>query len=158
MKKNLELENVSPATELPKFPDEEGESSGASSQTSLTGDSKAAADSPDVQALSKDVLIAIFDTAHLINKKIRQLEEEEAEDIGKPLAKVCVKYDLGQYLGKLSYLDEAMLTYKLGKAIVVRYKEVKATPKEAPNDRSDGRTEGERKDATNKEPNSAASV
>jgi hypothetical protein len=158
MKKKDLAENISPAKELPEFPEAEGEESEASSPTSLTGEQKAATDDVDVQALSKDVLIALFDTAHLVDKRIRPLEEAEAEDIGKPLAKVCVKYDLGRYLGKLSYLDEGLLIYKVGKAVLVRYKEVKETPKEAANDRSDGRKEGERKDAANQKPNTAAEV
>lgn len=158
MKKKENQENISPAKELPKFPDEEETESGASSPTSLTGEEKAAASDIDVQALSKDVVVAIFDTAHLIDKRIRPLEEAEADDIGKPLAKVCVKHDLGRYLKNLSYLDEAMLFYKLGKAVMVRYQEVKETPKETKNDRSDGRKEGEGENAPNQKPNTAATV
>lgn len=140
-----EEKNISTASELPPFPGSEKE---VGYPNSLIGD-KAVAESPDVQELAKDLVTAGFEIANIINPKIRVLDEKEKSDLGKPLAKVVVKYDLGKYLSYLSYVDEMMLAYHGIKIVAVRIKEVK----EAKDVRSDGRKEGERKDLTNKEPN-----
>lgn len=152
MKNQPEEKNISTASELPPFPGSEKE---VGFPTSLTSKEPNAADSPDVQELAKDLVTAGFEIANAINPKIRPLDEKEKTDIGKPLAKVVAKYDLGKYLSYLSYVDEMMLAYHGIKIVGTRIKEVKEINANA---RSNGRTEGERKDASNKESSSRTQV
>ena len=134
-------ENISPADDLPKFP---GSEEGSPSPTSSPTPSAKIEATPDVQELAKDLVTAGFEMAHAINPKIRELDEREKDNIGRPLAKVVVKYDLGKYLSYFSYVDEFMLVYNLGKAVTTRVKEVK----DANNARSDGGPKREREDAS----------
>ena len=79
----------------------------------------------DSQKLCADIVRAGFQTAHIINKKIREATEKEVHDIGMPLANVVDKYNLLQYIKYATYLQEIQLAYNLYAAITVRIKEVR---------------------------------
>ena len=79
----------------------------------------------DTKALAADLVRAGFQTANLINPKIREATETEIRNIGMPLASVIDKYDLVRYAKYLSYTQEVTLAFNLIKAIQVRVKEVK---------------------------------
>jgi len=83
----------------------------------------------DTKELSKDLVGAAFDIAHLVNKKIRVATEEEKVNIGEPLAKIIDKYDLTKYAKYFSYVDEFRFLYSTVQAVTIRMKEVKETPK-----------------------------
>ena len=79
----------------------------------------------DSQKLCADLVRAGFQTANIINKKIRVATEKEVHDIGTPLANVVDKYNLLQYIKYASYLQELQLAYNLYAAVTVRIKEVR---------------------------------
>jgi hypothetical protein len=81
--------------------------------------------SVDSQKLCADIVRAGFQTAHIINKKIREASEKEVHDIGMPLANVVDKYNLLQYIKYASYLQEIQLVYNLYAAVTIRIKEVR---------------------------------
>jgi hypothetical protein len=82
----------------------------------------------DIKALGGDIVRAGFQTANLINPKIREATEQEVRNIGLPLANVIEKYNLVQYAKYMSYAQEVSLAVNLIKAVQVRVKEVRETP------------------------------
>jgi hypothetical protein len=79
----------------------------------------------NTKELSRDLVGAAFDIAHLVNKKIRVATQEELTNIGEPLAKIVDKYDLTKYMKYFSYVDEVRLIYATFNAVKIRAEEIK---------------------------------
>ncbi|MBU1122635.1 MAG: hypothetical protein KKF54_08110 [Candidatus Omnitrophica bacterium] len=79
----------------------------------------------DTKQLCADLVKAGFQTAHLINPKIREATEKEVRNIGEPFANVVDKYDLTKYMKYFNYTQEVLLVYNVFGAVAIRIKEVK---------------------------------
>lgn len=91
----------------------------------------------DVKQLSYDLVEMGFKMWHVVNPRVRELEDKECQNISTPLAHVIDKYDLTKYMKYAGYTQEILLVYNLGSAIVIRTKELKK-PVETGNPFKDG--------------------
>ena len=116
---------INPKNEVPPYPDRNATPSSDEGPKFTAAEEKKVEVAVDIEKLSYDLVDMGFKMWHLINPRVREIEEKECLNIAKPFAAVIEKHDLTKYFKYMGYTQEILLVYNLGSAIVVRTKELK---------------------------------